>query len=94
MLVTTTALSPVAQEAAELLEVRVETVRLPSVYPLIKCNINPATNERIYHLPFDQMYDRTQIRLPGECFVLTVAEAEERGFRRAWRHYLAPSPAP
>lgn len=87
--VTTTQLSAVALEVAELLEVRVETVALPTMYPLIKCNINAATRERIYHLPFDQMYDRTQIRQPGECFVTTVAEAEEAGFRRAWRYHLA-----
>jgi hypothetical protein len=40
-----------------------------------------------YHLPFDQQYDRTKI-IPAldECYVRTVAEAEERGFRRAFRH--------
>ena len=54
---------------------------------MIKCNINQATNERIYHLPFDQQYDRTKI-IPalGECYVRTVAEAESLSFRRAFRH--------
>jgi hypothetical protein len=92
-LVTTTELSPIAKEAAALLDVQVEKVPLPATYPLIKCNISSTTRERIYHLPFDQMYDRTQIRFPGECFVTSVAEAEALGFRRAWRHHLAPAPA-
>jgi hypothetical protein len=64
----------------------VETVALSKSYPMIKCNINPATRERIYHLPFDQQYDRTQICRPGECYVATAEEAERLGFRRAWRH--------
>jgi len=42
--------------------------------------------EKIYHLPFDQQYDRTQVSRPGECYVATVREAEHHGFRRAWRH--------
>jgi len=39
---------------------------------------------KIYHLPFDQQYDRTKI-IPdkGEKYVYTVAEAEKAGFRRA-----------
>lgn len=93
VLVTTTELSPVAKEAAELLDVTVQKVPLPARYPIIKCNVSTTTREKIYHLPFDQMYDRTQIRLPGECFVTTVAEAEQLGFRRAWRHHLAPTPS-
>ena len=56
-------------------------------YPMIKCNINQATKEKIYHLPFDQQYDRTKI-VPtlGEFYAQSVAEAESKGFRRAWRH--------
>ena len=42
--------------------------------------------EMIYHLPFDQMYDRVVIEPEkGECYVKTVAEAEQKGFRRAYR---------
>ena len=54
-------------------------------YPMIKCNIS-SSGERIYHLPFDQQYDRVRI-IPdrGEKYVDTVAEAEAAGFRRAWR---------
>jgi hypothetical protein len=86
VLATTTSLSDVAVEAAEVLNIRVDTILLPPLYPMIKCNINPGTGERIYHLPFDQQYDRTQICRPGECYVETVKEAEEHNFRRAWRY--------
>jgi hypothetical protein len=42
--------------------------------------------EKIYHLPFDQQYDRTKIRPgTGEKYAYTVAEAENDGFRRAWK---------
>ena len=57
---------------------------------MIKCNVNPQTKERIYHLPFDQQYDRTMIgSVVGERYVATTAEAEQLGFRRAWRYRLA-----
>lgn len=87
VLATTTSLSDVAAEAAEVLNIRVDTILLPPSYPMIKCNINPGTGERFYHLPFDQQYDRTQICRPGECYVETVNEAEEHNFRRAWRYF-------
>jgi Tfp pilus assembly protein PilO len=86
--VTAASLSPVAQRAAKWLGIKSkENYLLDKSYPMIKCNINQATNEKIYHLPFDQQYDRTKI-IPalGECYVSTVAEAEKRGFRRAFRH--------
>ena len=54
-------------------------------HPMIKCNIGKE-GERIYHLPFDQQYDRCRIDLRlGECYVETVKGAEEKGFRRAQR---------
>lgn len=86
--VTTTSLSPVARRAAEWLKIEVrENVPLDKTYPIIKCNINQTTKEKIYHLPFDQQYDRTKI-IPalGEMYVRTVGEAEAKGFRRAYRH--------
>jgi hypothetical protein len=50
-----------------------------------KCNI-ARDGERIYHLPFDQQYDRTVIEADrGKCYASTVADAERAGFRRAWR---------
>jgi hypothetical protein len=87
VLATTTSLSDIAAEVAKVLGIRVDTILLPPSYPVIKCNINPGTGEHIYHLPFDQQYDRTQICRPGECYVETVKEAEQLGFRRAWRYF-------
>ena len=52
-------------------------------FPRIKCNANC---ERIYHLPTDQMYDRTIVDLEhGDMYATTVMEAESSGFRRAMR---------
>ena len=86
--ITTTDLSPVARKAADWLTINVKDgFDLSKTYPMIKCNINQATREKIYHLPFDQQYDRTKI-VPalGEFYAQSVAEAESKGFRRAWRH--------
>ena len=85
--ITTTSLSPVARQAAEWLKIDVEEVRaLNKAFPMIKCNVNQGTKERIYHLPFDQQYDRTKILVElGERYVATAAEAEKLGFRRAFR---------
>ena len=58
-------------------------------FPRIKCNING--NNKIYHLPFDQQYDRTQIKKQGEFYAWSVKDAEEKGFRRAMRHILKPT---
>jgi len=83
---TTTGLSERAHAFAEQLEIRVEEQLPLGDYPRIKCNVAPATGERIYHLPFDQQYDRAQIgAVEGETWVSTVADAEALGFRRAWR---------
>ena len=57
-------------------------------YPCIKCNISRTTNEKIYHLPFDQQYDKTIVELDrNEKYLRTVYEAEMQGFRRAWRWF-------
>jgi len=50
-----------------------------------KCNISQKTKEKIYHLPFDQQYDKVLIEEKNECYVETCEEAENLGFRRAWR---------
>lgn len=82
---TTTTLSEKATYAAEQLGVVVRFEELAD-YPLIKCNIN-GKSERIYHLPFDQQYDRVKIEKgTGEFYANTVAEAEKRRFRRAFRY--------
>jgi len=86
VLYTTTKLSERARHAANILGVIVETHPLEREWPQIKCNINPASNERIFHLPFDQQYDRVKIRpAAGEMFVTTVQDAIQAGFRRAKR---------
>ena len=79
--VATTNLDEHAQEVAQKLGVQVRVLTFDKSYPIIKCNIN--NGERIYHLPFDQMYDYTMICKPGECYASSVKEAEEKGFRRA-----------
>ena len=87
--ITTTTLSPVAKKAAQWLKIEVkERFAIDKAYPMIKCNINQSSKEKIYHLPFDQQYDRTKI-IPefGEFYATTVAEAERKGFRRAFRHF-------
>ena len=86
VLIVSCALSERAKKAAKILGVNTNEFVSLEDYPMIKCNVAPGTKERIYHLPFDQQYDKVKI-FPtlGECYVATVAEAEERGFRRAWR---------
>lgn len=54
-------------------------------FPTIKCNIS-KDGEKIYHLPFDQQYRKTLIDKPGEFMAFTVKEAEDKGFRRAFRN--------
>lgn len=85
--VTTTHLSERARAFAERLDIRVdEAFAFDESYPCIKCNVSPRTGERIYHLPFDQMYDSTVVHKErGEFYARTVQEAERAGFRRAFR---------
>lgn len=80
---TSTKLSDTAKEFAIALGIEVvENDKLNS-YPMIKCNISGRDNEKIYHLPFDQQYDKIKIDREGEFFATTVKEAEDAGFRRA-----------
>jgi hypothetical protein len=87
--ITSTKLSEKAREFAKVLGVQVLEDFPLQRYPSIKCNVSRQTgSEKIYHLPFDQQYDRTIIEQErNECYVETVAEAEALGFRRAsrWR---------
>lgn len=77
---------PLSDTAAEFVaELGIEFRQQPfGKYPVIKCNVNNK-GEKIYHLPFDQMYDKTDVSNPGEFYAMTVAEAEAAGFRRAKR---------
>lgn len=84
--ISTASLSETAKQAADMLGIHVLIVPFQKDYPCIKCNINSSTGQRIYHLPFDQQYDRVRINPAlGECYAKTVAEAEAHGFRRAMK---------
>lgn len=86
VLITSTTLSEKAKEFATVLHVQVLENFPLQHYPSIKCNVSRRTGEKIYHLPFDQQYDRVLIEEErNECYVETVAEAERLGFRRAFR---------
>lgn len=80
-----TSLSDTANEFATRLGIEVHQENKFKEYPCIKCNVSPK-GEKIYHLPFDQKYDDTKIISgTGEFYAATVAEAEAKGFRRAYR---------
>jgi Restriction endonuclease len=85
--VTTTKLSERARAFADRLAILVdEGFAFDEAYPCIKCNVSTTNGERIYHLPFDQMYDATVVHPErGEFYARTVKEAEDAGFRRAFR---------
>jgi hypothetical protein len=82
---TSTNLSETARHFAEALSIQVHEQIALGEYPIIKCHISTITGEKIYHLPFDQMYDRTKLDKTGEFYAMTVVEAEAKGFRRAWK---------
>lgn len=82
---TSTSLSDLARIFAKELNIELqEKCKFDITYPSIKCNIAKKTGEKIYHLPFDQQYDKTRIeKNRGELYCSTVLEAEKNGFRRA-----------
>ncbi|MDO8569799.1 MAG: restriction endonuclease [bacterium] len=87
---TSTRLSEKAKEMAQALSVEVVENEPLGEFPRIKCNINVGETggkTKIYHLPMDQQYDRTIIgNQEGEFHAYTVKEAEDAGFRRAFKH--------
>ena len=85
IIITTYQLSDEAKRFASILGIKYQEQVLFAKYPSIKCNVS-RSGERIYHLPFDQQYDVTKV-VPsdGDCWALTVAEAEAKKFRRAFR---------
>jgi len=82
--ITSCSLSDKARKFAEFLNIEVLEKKPFQMYPCIKCNIS-ISGEKIYHLPFDQQYDKVKINGRGECYVGTILEAEKKGFRRAFR---------
>lgn len=89
ILVTNITLSEQAKKMADYLKIQYVEKFEKGDYPCIKCNIgNDGYGKTyIYHLPFDQQYDSTKIDAPGEFFAMTVKEAEEKGFRRAFKWF-------
>ena len=85
VLYTSTRVSAVAKAVASKLGVQIHEMAKISEYPMVKCNVALRDGEKIYHLPFDQQYDRVKIAKASEKYVYTVADAESAGFRRAWR---------
>lgn len=83
-----TKLSDLAKRFAKELNIELkENFKMDNEYSCIKCNISKIDGAKIYHLPFDQQYDRVKIEpKKGEFYCSTVKEAEDAGFRRAFRH--------
>jgi hypothetical protein len=82
---TSTEASDLAKQCAKILGVELhENIALGN-YPSIKCHKDTANlgfGSKIYHLPIDQMYDRT---ISVDHYASTVEEAERLGYRRAFR---------
>lgn len=89
ILITNIELSDMAKKMAKFLKIEYKENVPKGDYPCIKCNIGHKGSEitKIYHLPFDQKYDVTQIKNNGEFYAMTVAEAEAAGFRRAYKWF-------
>ena len=88
LFITSCALSEQAKQVADYLNILVKENYQIGDYPMVKCNISETTGEKIYHLPFDLQYDKVVIEPErGEFYAMTVADAENAGFRRAkkWR---------
>ncbi len=83
VMITSYELSAEARRFAEALKVKIREHVALEPYPCIKCN-EGKSGEKIYHLPFDQMYDRVKVeREKGEFYAGSVQEAYLAGFRRA-----------
>lgn len=88
--ITNTVLSDKARKFAKKLGVVVKENKELGDFPRIKCNLNKdqyGAHTKIYHLPFDQQYDKTRIEYPGEFYAYTINEAVEKGFRRAYKYF-------
>lgn len=88
LFVTNTRLSDTARKAAVFLGITVVENHNMVEFPRIKCNIGRGEFgevTKIYHLPMDIQYDVTQIKNAGEFYAMTVQEAVNAGFRRAFK---------
>lgn len=78
-------LSETAKMVASILGIKIIEFKKLEKYPCVKCNIG-KNGEKIYHLPFDQNYDKIKIEPnKGEFYCKTIREAEDAGFRRAYK---------
>lgn len=83
---TSTKLSKTAEDFAIALGIQIiQEHPFDQNYPMIKCNLNSQTNEKIYHLPIDQQYDNVLMQNEERTYVRTIKEAMELGCRRAYR---------
>jgi DUF2075 family protein len=84
---TTTQLSLLAHRFASQLGIEIkEHFKFDESYPSIKCNVSRIDGSKIYHLPFDQQYDKVKVeKSRGESYCPTAHDAEAKGFRRALR---------
>ena len=91
---TSTELSELARRFASELGIELkENFKFDKDYPCIKCHTSKVDTPyaprgtKIYHLPFDQQYDKTKLdKKYGEFYCKAVKEAEDAGFRRAFRY--------
>ena len=79
---TSTVASDLAKQCAQILGVQINEQIPIGNYPSIKCHIDKNAHTKIYHLPIDQMYDRTH---NSDDYCTTCEEAESLGYRRAFR---------
>lgn len=89
--ITNTIISEQAKKFAKKLGVQIIENHALEEFPRIKCNVNRdeyGYESRIYHLPFDQQYDRTKINKKTEFYAFTVDEAVNAGFRRAFKYFV------
>jgi DUF2075 family protein len=87
---TSTELSELARRFAGELGIELkENFKFDKDYSCIKCHTSKIDGTKIYHLPFDQQYDKTKLEKKyGEFYCKTVKEAEDAGFRGAFRYRI------
>jgi hypothetical protein len=69
-----------AQEAVSLHKITHVVLAYDKNYPLVKCNTNSDTKEKIYHVPGNASYDKIK---KCDCYCETPKEAERLGYRAA-----------
>lgn len=81
---TSSVLSDEAKHFASYLSIKVVENERIKEYPIVKCN-KGKNGEKIYHLPFDQQYDKIKINKGKAMYVASAAEAESMGYRHAYK---------